>query len=109
MTTITRIETERRHREFGHALQYAHDHYLEAAAGDILEKSGWQWKNRKGDYSVGWWILPNSEYEHPMGDAKPLRNQAYTTVQLYTTVSFDTVEALANEFRQDDRRRGLKF
>ena len=44
-----------------------------------------------------------------MGDAKPLRNQAYATVQLYTTVSFDTVETLANEFRQDDRRRGLKF
>ena len=44
-----------------------------------------------------------------MGDAKPLRNQAYTTVQLYTNIPYGTVETLANEFRQDDRRRGLKF
>ena len=109
MTTTTRIETERRHREYSQALQYATDHYLEAAAGDILENSGWKWQNRMGEYTTGWWVLPNSEYEHPQGDPKPIGYKSYVTVQLYTDVPFETVANLASEFRQDDRRRGLKF
>ena len=109
MTTTTRIETERRHREYSLALQYASDHYLEAAAGDILENSGWKWQNRMGDYSTGWWVLPGSEYERPMGDPKPISYKAYSTVQLFTDVPFEVVEKKAAEFRQEDRRRGLKY
>jgi hypothetical protein len=109
MTTTNRIETERRHREYSLALQYASDHYLEAAAGDILERAGWVWQNRMGDYTHGWWVLPNSEHDRPQGDPKPIGYKSYVTVQLYTNEPFETVANLASEFRQEDRRRGLKF
>ena len=107
MTTTNRIETERRHREYSLALQYASDHYLEAAAGDILENSGWKWPNRMGDYSTGWWVLPGSEYERPMGAHKTISYKASSTVQLLTDVPFEVVEKKAAESRQEARRWGL--
>ena len=110
MTTLTQIERERRHSQYSQALLSQNGHYLEAAASELLNGMGWKWQPRQNSWSEGWWILPGDEqYGRPLGDAKPLAIRAYTTVQLYTEIDLSQMEAKANELRNEDRRRGLRY
>ena len=99
-----RQAVEKRYNEYQNAM-FGADRYLFAAAISLIGESGWKWQYDRVKAGHGWWTKSNTEYSHPMGDAKDMPLAAYKTVQLYTDIELEKILQRAEEYRTEDTKR----